>query len=114
MKPSEIKNEVVARLGINEDNYNKEIFESGIVFIEFLCGDAEWHRELISRHPKFWEWWSNQFQLADYRLLTGEFNFEEWLNMHTPKGYLYSPNYPIFEKTYEELINEINKDLQPC
>jgi hypothetical protein len=111
MKASEIKQAVCTQLGITEFEYDREVFESGVHFIEFVIGDFEYIKRVISYNNKYWAWWNNQFQLADMRLLNSGISKIEWYKSHSPAGTLVYPPEALFEETYAVLIDEIYKEV---
>jgi hypothetical protein len=114
MNTIEIKKQVCSRLGITEFEYDREVFESGVQFVEDVIGENEQIKNIISYSEKFWTWWRNQFMIADLKLLDSGINRLEWLNYHTAKNSIvYLPD-AIFEETYAKLINEINKTTAVC
>jgi len=114
MKASEIKQAVCTQLGISEFEYDQEVFNSGVHFIEFVIEDMEYIRRVISYNKKYWAWWHNQFQLADMRLLASGITKIEWYDNHTPAGTLVYPPDSLFEETYKEMAHKITQEAELC
>ncbi len=114
MKASEIKQAVCTQLGISEFEYDQEVFNSGVHFIEFVIEDMEYILRVISYNKKYWAWWHNQFQLADMRLLASGITKIEWFDNHTPAGTLVYPADSLFEETYKEMAHKITQEAELC
>lgn len=111
MNPIDIKKEVCSRLGITEFEYDREVFESGVQFVEDVIGEMEQIKNIISYSEKYWNWWRNQFSISDLKLLNSGISRIEWLNSHTAKGTVVCFPDLIFEESYKAMINEINNTV---
>ena len=69
MKPSEIKKQICQNLGVSGFAYNETMFIKGMEYLKWVSNEWEEVMKLISYNDKFWQWWNNQFYLADLRLL---------------------------------------------
>lgn len=113
MKSSEIKLKICRELGISSFAYNQTMFTSGEDYLLYMANGWEEVFKLLFYNAKFWEWWNNQFYLADLRVLSYDmpFDLNYWVDYHSPESCMTYPDAEVFDSSYELMINNVKMDL---
>jgi len=76
-----IQTKVSQLLRITEEAYSMMLFEAAFKYIDTLEGKySQEHIKAISQHFMFWNWWKNQYHIADEKFLNGLSNDPESLS----------------------------------
>lgn len=65
----DVRNEVLALLGWDEDRYGMYVFETGILYLALYFGREVTESGRIALRKEFWNWWKNHWCHRDQLFL---------------------------------------------
>lgn len=116
-------NLLLNKIGLNEEQYNQHIYDSGINYAEYYTRDTE-AAKWITETKAYWSWYRNQFEQIDELFLlkfsehpvndrTVALLKKRWYNSHNAGNMVAYPNKAILERAWELMISAMNKEIAP-
>jgi|SRR5690606_14032766 len=114
---TQTKNKVVSFLGITEERYHEQVWESGNAFALYYTEDDLYAR-LITSTEAYWAWFENQFSIIDesflrihtYRGSDPSMRAalaELWRESHEPEQMNAYPNSKLIRDSYDTMISTV-------